>query len=151
MTWTPCACAASSRTPAGRARRGTSYARRACWGRPWRGAPLADVGLSGARPGGTARFEECYLTAQERLADLDAATGRYERSLQVLPGLLADWPLRESLWVRLLRILHACGRRAEALERYEQARALFVGRFGTEPGAALQAVFDDLLAQSGPR
>lgn len=117
----------------------------------WRGAPLADVGLSGARPGGTARFEECYLTAQERLADLDAATGRYERSLQVLPGLLADWPLRESLWVRLLGILHACGRRAEALERYEQARALFVRRLGTEPGAALQAVFDDLLAQPGPR
>jgi tetratricopeptide (TPR) repeat protein len=63
-----------------------------------------------------------------------------------LSNLTGRYPLRESLWVRLLVALDRCGRQAEALERYEAVRVRLVEELGADPGPELQQLHADLLA-----
>ncbi|GAA3285239.1 AfsR/SARP family transcriptional regulator [Nesterenkonia halobia] len=116
----------------------------------WRGVPLADVDLPEVASQEVVRLEEKHLAASERLADLDISAGRFDSTIDRLTGLTASWPLRESLWTRLLRVLHLVGRRAEALDRYEHARSLIAEQLGSDPGAELQAAHAELLAAAAP-
>jgi DNA-binding SARP family transcriptional activator len=93
---------------------------------------------------------ERYLAAVERRADLDLAAGRPGPLVGQLGELLARHPLRESLWLRLLVALHRSGRRAEALQRYQVIRVHLAEELGVDPGAELQRVYADLLADRAP-
>jgi DNA-binding SARP family transcriptional activator/tetratricopeptide (TPR) repeat protein len=120
----------------------------------WRGEPFE--GLDSEWLGLRApRLVERYLAAVEDRADLDLATADRDRRRAValvapLRELTARHPLRESLWVRLLLTLAQCGRRAEALARYETMRARLADELGTDPGPQLQRIHADLLAGTGP-
>ena len=112
----------------------------------WRGEPF-DLGFCEwleryEKP----RLTESWLTARERLADLDLPTGQPGMAISDLQDLVRRHPLRESLWVRLLRALHGAGRTAEALEQYGVVRGRIVDELGVEPGAGLRQVFEQLLA-----
>jgi DNA-binding SARP family transcriptional activator len=96
------------------------------------------------------RLVERYLAAVERRADLDLAAGRPGPLVGQLGELLARHPLRESLWLRLLVALHRSGRRAEALQRYQVIRVHLAEELGVDPGAELQRVYADLLADRAP-
>ena len=116
----------------------------------WRGMPF-----EGLRSGWLADLEaprlvERYLAAVERRADLDLAAGRPGPLVGQLGELLARHPLRESLWLRLLVALHRSGRRAEALQRYQVIRVHLAEELGVDPGAELQRVYADLLADRAP-
>ena len=54
------------------------------------------------------------------------------------------------MWLRLLVALHRSGRRAEALQRYEAIRVHLAEELGVDPGAELQRVYADLLADRAP-
>jgi tetratricopeptide (TPR) repeat protein len=55
-------------------------------------------------------------------------------------------PLREGLWLQLMRALEGAGRHAEALEAYGQAREAISEELGVDPGAELQRLYAELLA-----
>ena len=116
----------------------------------WRGAPLEGVRSAWLEGSEAPRLVERYLAAVERRVDLDLADGRHGGLVAWLGELVAQYPLRESLWVRLLVVLAQSGRQAEALERYEAVRVRLAEELGTDPGPELQGVYADLLAGRAP-
>ena len=99
----------------------------------WRGPALADVAETGFGSAIIARLDELRLAAIEQRADADLLTGVTEPLVAELGELVVAHPLRETLAVRLMRALHACGRRAAALEVYEQARERLADQLGAAP------------------
>jgi DNA-binding SARP family transcriptional activator/Tfp pilus assembly protein PilF len=106
----------------------------------WRGIPLEDVRSHWLIETETTRLEERRLAALERRIDLDTADGRDSELVAELRELTSHYPLRESLWARLLTILARSGRRAEALEQYERIRTRISDELGADPGPELQAI-----------
>ncbi|MGO2519487.1 MAG: AfsR/SARP family transcriptional regulator [Microbacterium sp.] len=90
---------------------------------------------------------ERYLWAFERRIDLDLATDRHPALVSELRTLTDRFPLRETLWARLLRALQASGRRAEALDRYETLRVLLASELGIAPSTEVQAIHQSLLRE----
>ncbi|MEV5964308.1 tetratricopeptide repeat protein [Kribbella sp. NPDC051952] len=89
-------------------------------------------------------LEELRLDAIERRADLISEPSA--ELLAELRQLTGDHPLRESLWVRLLRAHVRAGRPAEALGLYDVIRSRLADELGVGPGAELQALHTELLA-----
>ncbi|MEV0198426.1 BTAD domain-containing putative transcriptional regulator [Nonomuraea sp. NPDC050691] len=132
--------------------------------RLWRGPALADVAAMPFAAGPAARLEELRLTAlgariATDLARQDAATGPghpagrddatpagrpagtgggAEEVVAELRALVAEHPLREPFHALLVRALVAAGRRGEALEAFERARAGLADELGADPGPALR-------------
>ncbi|MFI2364546.1 BTAD domain-containing putative transcriptional regulator [Promicromonospora sp. NPDC019610] len=63
-----------------------------------------------------------------------------------LRELVATYPLRESLWVRLMAVLDRTGRRADALAAYQDLYRILRAELGTSPGEEAQAAHRRLLA-----
>jgi DNA-binding SARP family transcriptional activator len=118
--------------------------------RLWRGLPFEGVRSAWLEATQTPRLVERFLDATERRVDLDLAAGRSEGLVACLGELVARYPLRESLWVRLLVVLARSGRQAEALERYETVRRRLAEELGADPGVELQRVHAELLAGRVP-
>ncbi|MBK1784379.1 AAA family ATPase [Prauserella sp. ASG 168] len=101
----------------------------------WRGPALADLPeLAGAH---AARLEELRLSAVEDRVDADLAAGDPEPLVPELRDLVAEHPLRERLRTRLVLALHACGRSAEALSAFDEARRLLADELGVDPSPEL--------------
>src|SRR6185437_2748391 len=77
----------------------------------------------------------------------ELALGGHDQAVAEVRRLLADHPLREGLWLLLMRALDGAGRHAEALEAYGQARDAISGQLGVDPGAELRQLHADLLAK----
>ncbi len=104
----------------------------------WRGPALADLRDVAALHGEAARLDERRLAVLGERIDADLAAGLHADVIAELTSLVADQPLREQFQAQLMLALYRAGRRADALEVYQQARATTVGRLGIEPGPALQ-------------
>ena len=76
----------------------------------------------------------CALAALELAIEQDLEAGRHREMLGELEALLAQEPLRERLHAQRMLALYRCGRQADALEAYRQARATLVEQIGVEPG-----------------
>jgi tetratricopeptide (TPR) repeat protein len=63
-----------------------------------------------------------------------------------LRSLAAEHPLREGLWLLLMRALNGAGRHAEALDTYGHARTAISDELGVDPGPELQQLYAELLA-----
>jgi predicted ATPase/DNA-binding SARP family transcriptional activator len=111
----------------------------------WRGPALADVADTGFGQAGIARLDELRLTAIEHRIDADLRTGNNASLVAELEGLVIVHPMRETLAARLIRALHAAGRRGAALEVYEQTRKRLAGQLGVEPSAELAALHLKIL------
>ncbi|MEJ3745988.1 BTAD domain-containing putative transcriptional regulator [Actinomycetes bacterium KLBMP 9797] len=112
----------------------------------WRGDPFDGVASDWLHRTEGPRLLERYLTALERRVDLDIRAGAPEALAAELERLTARHPLRESLWVRLLRVLDRRGRTAEALERYEAVRRRIADELGADPSPELRRLHTELLA-----
>jgi DNA-binding SARP family transcriptional activator len=113
----------------------------------WRGSPLADVRRSSLVEGEADRLAELKLDASELRITAELACGGHAAVISDLRRLLADNPLREGLWVLLMRALNGSGRHAEALDAYGQARAVIADELGVDPGAELRRLYAELLAE----
>src|SRR5579862_5310242 len=113
----------------------------------WRGSPLADVPATPLVEAEAERLAEQRLDAAELRIAAELACGGAAQVIPELRRLLADHPLRENLWVLLMRALDAAGRHAEALDAYGQARNAIAGELGVDPGAELRHLYADMLAQ----
>lgn len=115
----------------------------------WRGRALDDIALGPALEVEATRLEVQRDRVRERLLRARFALGEYDELIPELRALLRQNPLWESLVSMLMLSLHRTGRRAEALELFRRTRHQLVDDLGVEPGAELQALHRQLLADTG--
>ena len=113
----------------------------------WRGPPLGDVAKEPFAAPEIRRLDELRTAALEVAIDQDLEAGRHREVLPELESLLAREPLRERLHAQRMLALYRCGRQADALEAYRQARAALVEQIGVEPGPDLRRLHDAILRQ----
>ena len=106
----------------------------------WRGPALADFVYEGWAQAEIARLEELRLACIEDRIDADLGCGRHAELVGELEALVGEQPLRERPWGQLMVALYRCGRQAEALEAYQQARGALVEELGIEPSPSLQTL-----------
>ncbi|MDF5753258.1 BTAD domain-containing putative transcriptional regulator [Spongiactinospora sp. TRM90649] len=112
----------------------------------WRGDALA--GLDGRLVSAVrTRLDEKRLAAIEDRIRLNMVLGRHESLVRELTDLVARYPLRERLQAHLMLALYRSGRQAEALERYQRARQVFIDELGIEPGEELRGLQHAILVQ----
>jgi predicted ATPase/DNA-binding SARP family transcriptional activator/tetratricopeptide (TPR) repeat protein len=117
----------------------------------WRGPALADVADQDFARESVVRLNELRLTALEDRIDADLRMGAYTALVAELEGLVAAYPMRESMVGRLMRALRAAGRPGAALATFERTRALLADQLGAEPSAELSAMHLAILRDDGSR
>jgi DNA-binding SARP family transcriptional activator/WD40 repeat protein len=113
----------------------------------WRGPALADVADEPFAAPEIRRLEELRVEAAELAIDSDLAAGRHQEVAAEIDALVSEHALRERLHAQRMLALYRCGRQAEALEAYRDARRTLVEEVGLEPGAELQRLHDAILRQ----
>jgi pentatricopeptide repeat protein len=119
--------------------------------RLWRGDPYEVVGHTTAASAATAKITELREQVVERRVDALLAVGDLAGALADLQVLTAQHPFRERLWAQLMTALARSGRVEEALQTFQRVRALMLGELGLEPGAELQRLHMQMLAQETER
>src|SRR5215208_3442861 len=113
----------------------------------WRGPPLSDLAYETFAQTEIARLEERRWAAFEALVETELSLGRHADLVSELEAAVAEHPLREHGHGQLMLAQYRCGRQAEALEAYRNARRTLVEEIGVEPGTELRALQDAILAQ----
>jgi predicted ATPase/DNA-binding SARP family transcriptional activator len=122
---------------------GDVEAARGLWrGRPW-GALADEVWLRSD----VTRIEELRRRADELWGDVQLALGRHELVVDSLARAVEAEPLREHRWGQLMLALYRCGRQADALRAFQDARRTLIEELGIEPSPALCALERALLVQ----
>ena len=111
----------------------------------WRGRPLADLEDEPFAREATAHLEDAWLDAIGARIDADLALGRHTELVPELRALVRAHPLRDGLREQLMLTLYRCGRQAEALEVYTDARRVLNDELGLEPGPGLQRLQQRIL------
>jgi YVTN family beta-propeller protein len=111
----------------------------------WHGLPLADLDATAFAYAERLRLEELRVSAIEERIEAELTLGRHAALVVELEALVAEHPLREKLRGQLMLALYRCGRQAEALQVYQEARRLLVGDLGLEPGTALRSLEQAIL------
>ncbi|GAA4898247.1 DNA-binding SARP family transcriptional activator [Stackebrandtia albiflava] len=111
----------------------------------WRGEPLADI--KGPPPWipYIQKLIDTRLDALEERAVLYVHNGQHADAIGELRGLIAEHPLRESLWRQLMTAQSSAGQRAEAIDTYGRLRATLADELGIEPSEESQQVHRRLL------
>jgi DNA-binding SARP family transcriptional activator len=111
----------------------------------WRGRALADIPSEALAAGEGHQLEEMRWHALEARLDANMHLGRHAQVAAEARLLVAAEPLRERLQAALILALYRCGRQADSLATYRQARQLLVRELGIEPGRALQDLNQRIL------
>lgn len=112
----------------------------------WRGRPLADVSCQELQITEVLRLEQLRVQAAGWRIEAELHLGRSSKVVPELQALTAQHPLSELFHHQLMDALYHCGRRAEALAAYRQARGVLAGELGIEPGLDLQLLHQRILA-----
>jgi tetratricopeptide (TPR) repeat protein len=115
----------------------------------WRGDALADIPSTPTVLTEAERLREGLLAASELLADAKLAAGRHAELIADLRPLVAEHPLREPLWAKLMIALHRSGRRSDALAAYATARQILADEMGVRPGSELRQTYQMILTDQG--
>ncbi|TDQ00564.1 AfsR/SARP family transcriptional regulator [Labedaea rhizosphaerae] len=110
----------------------------------WQGEPLDGL------PGMFLAAQRSVLAERrwdllEQRIECDLRSGRHRDVLAELTGLVAQRPLQENLRAHLILALYRCGRVADALSAYDDARRTLVDELGTEPSPPLRALHEQVL------
>jgi DNA-binding SARP family transcriptional activator/Tfp pilus assembly protein PilF len=119
----------------------------------WRATPLLDIPSEALRAEFGPRLERLRLQALEDRFDAGLQLGRYQELAPQLLEATARYPLQERFHAQLMLALAATGRRAQALDAYQQARRALIDELGIEPGPELHALHQQILtadAQAPP-
>ena len=113
----------------------------------WRGPALADLPEETRRAAEAERLEELRLTALELRFDAELACGRHDAVVAELEALTAEHEYRERFLQQRMLALYRCGRQADALEVYREAREVLAEDLGLDPSPALQELERAILRQ----
>lgn len=110
----------------------------------WQGASLAGI------PGPwadieRARLDELRQTATADRIDIMLALGGHHQALAELAALIRQFPLQERFHGQLMLALYRCGRQADALASFAQARHVLAEQLGIDPGPALRLLHQQIL------
>jgi WD40 repeat protein/DNA-binding SARP family transcriptional activator len=111
----------------------------------FRGDPLADLADEPFAAAEIRRLDDLRETAAELAIDADLAAGRHQEIIGDIDALLGQHPLRERLHAQRMLALYRCGRQADALQAFRDARRLLVEEIGVEPGPELRGLHDAIL------
>jgi DNA-binding SARP family transcriptional activator/tetratricopeptide (TPR) repeat protein len=112
----------------------------------WRGEPLGGVGSEVLAAREAPVLAELRLQALEVRMEAELRLGAHQEVLADARRLVQAHPLRERPHALLMRALYRDGRQAEALQAYQQTRAVLIEELGTEPGPELQRLHQQILA-----
>lgn len=113
----------------------------------WQGPALLDAGDGLRVRGAAALFDERRLTACEDLVSALLSVGDEGRAIAELRQLVALYPLRERFCELLMVALYRTGRQGEALDLFRWARRRLDEELGIQPGAPMQRLHAEILAQ----
>jgi len=111
----------------------------------WRGPLLSDLEDDAVIRQEAVRLEELRLAAVEERIEADLALGRHADLIGELQALVAEHPFRERLRGQLMLALYRSARQAEALQVYQDTRALLSDELGLDPGRELQELQEAIL------
>ncbi|MFG1966206.1 tetratricopeptide repeat protein [Nonomuraea sp. NPDC049028] len=117
----------------------------------WRAPALADAPESPMIEAERARLDGLRLAVFEEYADTLAGLGRHAQVAGELRALLAEHPLRESLWARMIAALDRSGQPREALAAYGEARRVLAEELGLDPGSELRRLQAGILRRENKR
>ena len=113
----------------------------------WRGAPLLDLSYTSFAQPAIRRLEELRLAVLEKRIEVELELGREAELVGELETLVEEHPLRERLYAQLMLALYRCGRQADALAAYQNARSVLVEQLAIEPSAPLRRLQQAILRQ----
>ncbi|MGY1813858.1 BTAD domain-containing putative transcriptional regulator [Blastococcus sp. SYSU D00820] len=113
----------------------------------WRGEPLPELGDLPSAATDRLRLTELRVRARERRCDALLAVGRPDAAVTDLQDLVAEHPLRERLWARLVTALYAADRQADALDALRRCGDLLRDELGIDPGPELRDLEQAVLRQ----
>ncbi|MDW5328363.1 AfsR/SARP family transcriptional regulator [Plantactinospora sp. KLBMP9567] len=113
----------------------------------WRGPAFAGLADISALVAEAARLDELRLCVLEERIEVDLRLARHGELLGELTALTKEHPFRERMWAQLMLALYRCGRRAEALGVYLQARDVLVEETGLDPGQQLRNLHQAILGE----
>jgi DNA-binding SARP family transcriptional activator/predicted ATPase len=113
----------------------------------WSGPALANVRDDPALGVEAAALDARRADAEDDLASALVAAGDTKAAIDLLERLVADDPLREPRWGRLMVALHRDGRQTDALRAYQRAQAALAEQAGLEPGRELRRLERAILVQ----
>lgn len=111
----------------------------------WRMPELCDVPATLAVMAEMVKLSGERLRANEQLVDAVLRQGRHRELVPELEASVCANPLNERAWEQLILALYGSGRRAEAIQAYNGARALLVDEYGIDPGPRLRHLFQQVL------
>jgi DNA-binding SARP family transcriptional activator len=104
----------------------------------WSGPALDDVPTGPIVAAEATRLDRRRLAVLEDRLGALPELGRHAAVVDELRRAVDAHPLRERLRTQLMRALHRCGRRAEALQTYREGRQVTLVELGVEPGPELR-------------
>ncbi|SEF95713.1 DNA-binding transcriptional activator of the SARP family [Nonomuraea solani] len=116
----------------------------------WRGNVLADASEWLRGDPAALQLDRERLACASALADLALGAGRAAEALATVEAVAVQFPYDEAIQARLLGLLGACGRRAEALRLFESIRRRLADDLGVDPSPPLREAHLDLLRDPPP-
>jgi len=113
----------------------------------WQGEALADLRDDPYFDSTARHLDEQRIAGSEDWFDARLAIGEHVDVLPEIERHVESHPLRERAWAQLMIALYRCGRQADALRRYQDARALLAEELGIDPGPPLRALEGAILRQ----
>jgi DNA-binding SARP family transcriptional activator/predicted ATPase len=113
----------------------------------WRGPALADVRGNPVLDREADYLDHLKLSVEEEWTDAELAVGNHISVVDRIERLVAEEPLREKRWAQLMTALYRCGRQAEALRAFKEARQVLADELGVEPSPLLVMVEEQVLLQ----
>jgi DNA-binding SARP family transcriptional activator len=93
-----------------------------------------------------ARLEDARLDALEEHFEAALAQGRHAEIVSAIGAAIDETPFRERLHGQLMLALYRCGRQADALDAFQQARHVLSEQLGLDPGPELRRLERAILA-----
>ncbi|WP_248512128.1 BTAD domain-containing putative transcriptional regulator [Streptomyces sp. D2-8] len=115
----------------------------------WKGGALVDVSTGRRLSAWSTQLEERRKSVQEQRFSLELELGRHHALLDELSEAFRAHPTHEAFAGQLMRALHRCGRRPDALNTFRTLRTHLVEELGLEPSAQLQRLHQEVLADRG--
>ena len=113
----------------------------------WRGTPLVDLSYASFAQSAIRRLEELRLAALRSASRLILSSGARLTWSASLRCWLRSIRCASSLHAQLMLALYRCGRQADALAAYQNARRVLVEQLAIEPSAPLRRLEQAILRQ----